>query len=316
MNLDAVPAAVVVRSSTHLAHRACVAVLATAIALSSGCAPDDSSIFEAPESLRETTSELYQSASAMLWPNGRVPICFATFGTSEQAGWVKWALANTWSSVAKIDFEYSSTCPFPGKTNYIQLTLVNEYTDDAGVHTINNFRGLGGSSGLGVGSPTFAHFGFCKFGTCTENCPPSGCGPGDLLHSAATFQAGVVHELGHALGLVHEHQRTDAAAPTGCLDPQPARADYPTEEAFQKALAGWNTNVATITNGITLTPYYDPDSIMNYCRGWRQGTPDDQLSYSYKAGYFAPERLSPGDAYGASRAYGARFAPWLGPVLL
>lgn len=95
-----------------------------------------------------------------------------------------------------------------------------------------------------------------------------------------SFRSVVVHEFGHLLGFLHEQQRPDATPSCPLVN---------------------DAQSAIIPNGIYLTPTYDPDSIMNYCRGW-----DGRTAQPYQLGYNGAERLSSGDMQGVRAAYGAR----------
>ncbi len=71
----------------------------------------------------------------------------------------------------------------------------------------------------------------------------------------------VRHEFGHALGLFHEHQRSDFwEVAESLLDVEKMKNDPRMKSVkFNKDMLEMQTQDAT-----TMTPEYDPDSIMHY----------------------------------------------------
>ncbi len=256
--------------------------------------PDDSEdVSSAAEPLMQYGT--FSGQPVALWPNGKVPVCFSSLGTSTEAAWVKEALADTWSAVAVVDFTYSNTCPFPSESAYVQVIWDTKETWK-----------VGGSSYPGKASPQTVHL-----GRCTANCTPT-------VDYQEAFKLVATHEFGHVLGFTHEHQRGDRSnVPASCLPAMPQKTDadasgnllYPTDAIYQAALAKWNDNYAVIGDGIALTALYDPDSIMNYCRGY---TTDYPYMLGSRSGYYAAEKLSVADLYGIQQtAYGVRLPSWL-----
>lgn len=208
------------------------------------------------------------------WTGGQVPICFKSRASSIEAEWVKEALRDSWSAVAQIDFLFWNACPYPKAEFYIKISWTPDRPGDG--------WGVGGNAfpeGKGRATPVILHY-----------CYTTACKTTNGVDYEEAIKSVAVHEIGHKLGFAHEHQRTDRTLPPGCL-----RNPTSPDEEERKTL-------------IFLTSYYDPDSIMNYCRGY-----DGQNGLGYQTGYKAADRISSGDAAGAQEVYGRRFPYWLAP---
>ena len=88
-------------------------------------------------------------------------------------------------------------------------------------------------------------------------------------HSEATQQSLVVHEFGHALGLEHEHQRSDFWDVVGeCFDEDKIKNDPRVNrpsQAKDEAGAGFERDwFAKSSDCLVTDGEYDPDSIMHY----------------------------------------------------
>ena len=121
-------------------------------------------------------------------------------------------------------------------------------------------------SGLGVGSPTEITAGGCHFGT-------------------------VIHEMGHAVGLLHEHARPDWDR---FLDEEPFVFSVYAVDNEARSLRDPRGDVPEL-------PYpYDYRSIMHYML-WRARTIPPGMLVS---GFSYANSLSPGDIDGVARLYG------------
>lgn len=172
-------------------------------------------------------------------------------------------LTQSWGTVPGVSFTKVMTCPTTG--DYLNINIP---------------QGSGGRCGIGAAVPQICDI----WGDATS------------ADSRAFFQGTVVHEVGHGLGLHHEHQRNDhpalcsgvqnqldacnrcktaadnnklclAADWNVCVVPNPLVTTNQVvtvgSKQYQAIVDAFNDN--TIDMGIALLTGYDPDSIMNYC---------------------------------------------------
>ncbi len=78
-------------------------------------------------------------------------------------------------------------------------------------------------------------------------------------HDKSTQRFYVIHEFGHAFGLLHEHQRTDFWSVTkSLLDEKKMKIGYGMSDE------GFKRDMEAIQKDTSTDDKYDPDSVMHY----------------------------------------------------
>lgn len=162
------------------------------------------------------------------WEPPKIPVCWESLDTghSRERLWVTDALERSWEAHSAVDFTGWNACPATSLFNGIRVAVTSGQAETNGT----------GREVLGTPNGVKLNFTFAEW-----NANP--CRQSEALRESCV-RATAVHEFGHALGFVHEHNR---------------------HETWQH---GCNVVPDDRVGDIELTAW-DANSVMNYCNGDR-----------------------------------------------
>ena len=194
--------------------------------------------------------------------NWVVPVCFKTSGLTSFKQRIRTAIEQTWFAHTSLQFTGWNDCLGTAPAAAVPIEVFE--------NTTPNETRCSGTANPGLGRRFVGVDAQISITAATNN----GC-----------LELVAAHEMGHALGLIHEHQRPDRDA---------------NAESCASLLAQRGIGEVGVQSGGIFGTSYDPDSVMNYCRDFNRNGMIDLL----EVGTQRPHLLSKLDYSGARLLYG------------
>lgn len=204
---------------------------ALAVGFAVGCGAN----FEDEQQWQQFSQELsLYNFDASRWDSdngGIVPICFIG-GSSGLRQELEDVIEDTWGQHTGMSFDWLGTCSMDPTAATIPVRINDTLGNGCGF-----WGGVAQPWGIGarLSSSDCSGGQICQIRQDYPNPTAGSCSAMDYLRVLDTF----VHEVGHALGMAHEHERED-------------RDICPEQSGSSTNPQRWLT-------------IYDPDSVMNYC---------------------------------------------------
>jgi hypothetical protein len=222
------------------------------VSIFAGCSADAGGPSgDGPDPIGKGSDELYWG-NGPSWSSNFINVCFESYNgdagvpSAQTVAFMQRAIQNSWQKYSPLTFVGWGACT-SGEYG-IHVHIQDQSTEPANYNWKAHCAGTNPNDGWGwpcstVG-PTKSDGAHVNLTTTYAGQPTSfaGCIGSATATNHCLYQD-VVHEFGHAIGFDHEQQRPDQTCP--------------------------NTYSDTASGGGTYLSAYDPQSVMNYCAGFR-----------------------------------------------